>query len=432
MGAVAAGSEWRDGWPVVVAGLIGMMLNSYHLTAVAALMKPLNEIYGWSRSQVSAGPMIYNVVVFIMNPVVGLLIPRCGIRRLALIGIVLISLLLALIGMTGPDVRSWYLAWALYGLGFPVAGMVIWTSAVNTVFDKSRGLALATAMAGTGLAFFVFPFLVAYVFSEFGWRAVFLTGGALGLLVYLPLIARLLPSLPSPSAQVEGAAAAAPASASGRWHQGLVNRAFLTVVSATVLVGGAVGTIGIHLQSILRDAGLTTVESAAYVTLVGPAMMVGRIGTGFLLDRLPPRFVAAGCFLLPLPVSLALAAYTGQPALAVVACLGLGLASGAEMDVLAYIISRYFGMARYPVVFAFVVGSFNLGYGFIPVLAAMVYDATGSYNPVLYVFAGTSVLSAMLMAMLGRQGLAQEDSNQPASAAPEVAGTLPEALAQQR
>jgi predicted MFS family arabinose efflux permease len=78
----------------------------------------------------------------------------------------------------------------------------------------------------------------------------------------------------------------------------------------------------------------------------------------------------------------------------------IGLGMGAEVDVLAYMTSKYFGLRRYGVLFGILIGLYGVGVGLGSVVAGQVYDVTGSYNMLLVITALLSGGAALLAATL--------------------------------
>jgi len=167
-----------------------------------------------------------------------------------------------------------------------------------------------------------------------------------------------------------------------------------------VLLAAAIGGLMIHLLPIMRDAGLSAVEAAGYVALIGPASIAGRVIAGFLLDRFIAHYVAAALFAAPAIACGILLNYDASPALSAIAAIVLGLAAGAEGDAVAYLTARYFGLKRYATSFAILIGLYSLGYGLSPVIVGAVFDAFGSYDSMLallIVGLGVSVVIALLL-----------------------------------
>lgn len=151
----------------------------------------------------------------------------------------------------------------------------------------------------------------------------------------------------------------------------------------------------------LGDAGLSRNEAASVALFVGPAMIVGRLGTGFLYDMLPTRLVTAVAFTLPALACLWLLMlpldFTTAAALAVL----IGLGMGSEVDAVAYLSSRYFGTRRYGLIFGMLISVYSLAIGIASWLVGMAFDATGNYDAVLLTLVGGVIVAIMLMLSLG-------------------------------
>ncbi|MBV1687884.1 hypothetical protein KRR38_09400 [Novosphingobium sp. G106] len=102
------------------------------------------------------------------------------------------------------------------------------------------------------------------------------------------------------------------------------------------------------------------------------------------------RFLAAFCVTLPIVGILILIRYPGSPLAASLAVLILGLSLGAELDLMAYLTSRYFKIANFGLLFGTIGGFIGLAGGNGPILLNASFDATGSYTLALW----TSIRSA--------------------------------------
>ena len=119
-----------------------------------------------------------------------------------------------------------------------------------------------------------------------------------------------------------------------------------------------------------------------------------------MLDRFEPRFVTLG--VLSLAAAGALVLWAGGLAAAPVAVLLLGLAAGAEVDLVSYLTSRAFGARAYSTIYGWLYSIFALGFGISPFLAGRVRDATGNYDYALLGGAGLVALAGILAVRLGR------------------------------
>ena len=154
--------------------------------------------------------------------------------------------------------------------------------------------------------------------------------------------------------------------------------------------------------AVMGDAGMSRADAAKVALFMGPAMIVGRLGTGVLFDILPTRLVAACAFSLPafacvwiLTVPLD---FAGASMLAVL----IGIGMGSEVDVVAYMSSRYFGMRRYGLVFAIRLSIYGFAVGTSSWLVGKVFDRFGSYDPALQILIPAIVAAVILVVSLGR------------------------------
>jgi cyanate permease len=105
---------------------------------------------------------------------------------------------------------------------------------------------------------------------------------------------------------------------------------------------------------------------------------------GFLLDRIHGPYVAAAFFLAPLMGIVLLQASRQEAAVGTV-LVGIGL--GAEVDLIAFLLSRYLGMRSFGEIYGYFFAIFMLGAGLGPFVMGVSFDRTGSYNLMLVCYA---------------------------------------------
>jgi len=121
---------------------------------------------------------------------------------------------------------------------------------------------------------------------------------------------------------------------------------------------------------------------------------------GYLLDRFfAPRVAAVifGCA--AAGIGLLRIAASQDVAFAAAFLIGLGL--GAEVDIMAYLTSRYFGLHSFGAIYGFVFAGFALAQGSGAYLMGAAFDVTGSYDFALTFFCIVTLIGAALMLRLG-------------------------------
>jgi MFS family permease len=154
------------------------------------------------------------------------------------------------------------------------------------------------------------------------------------------------------------------------------------------------GTIT-HLSALLTDRGITPRNAALCASLLGGSSLIGRIGVGWLLDRLFAARVAFGVSLITAAGILLLARANSFPAGCVAAAL-IGVGAGGEAAITPYLLTRYFGLRAFSTLYG-LTWTFYAAAGAIgPVILGRAFDLTGSYSSLLVTLAvGLSFAAAM-------------------------------------
>lgn len=395
---IGKSGEFRRGWRVVAAGLVGAMfgISALPFYTLGVFVKPLGADFGWSREAVQWGFTAQMLGIAAVAWAYGLLTDRWGARRVALLS--QIGLGIGLLGIAAvQSLPHWYAAWLLLALLGAGTSPVTWTRGVNGWFDAARGTALGLTLAGTGLTAVLAPPLVTAIVAEHGWRMGYVALAAGVLALALPITFLLFRDREVPrAATVPGMTRRA----------AFADRRFWVMLLVFTLVTFAVGGVIPSLVPLLGDRGFTPQQAALFASLAGAAVIGGRIVAGVLLDRFWAPGVAAAFLLLPAASCLLLASDgLVSPALIGLAVVLVGLAAGAEFDLVAFMASRYFGMANYGVIYSQLMVGMLVGGGFGPPIFGRVFDQTGSYQPALLAAGGIFLLAPLLLLTLGRYPL---------------------------
>lgn len=397
-------AEWRAHWTVVVASIVGIMIGQAHLYSLGVMTAPLEQEFGWSRTQLNSGLLIISMVIFPLAPVVGMVIDRVGPRKIALCGVITYTLSIALLSLARQPLWTWWLLWLLVAFGHLLIKPTVWVTAITSLFSKSRGLALATALSASGLAASVVPIVTALLLESFGWRTAYLMlGGMIGL-ISVPIIGLFFWSARDKRSTFAPAApkSTAPSEIKRPLRDELKSFTLLKLV-ATALIMSIVGAgLIVSMVPILKSSGFSTANAAAIVGVIGVSQIVGRLSAGLLLDRVDARFVGAVTLSCPSVTCLILIFAPGSAPLAILAVIVFGVSVGAEVEVIAYLAGKIFSPTNFGTLFGVIVGLMSLGNGLGPVLGGLSYDLAGSYVPALWGAVPLSLLSAYLIVSVGR------------------------------
>jgi MFS family permease len=394
--------EWRENWPVVAVGMLGMVLAGLPFYSQGLFMAPLQQSFGWSRAEVSLGPTIYTILTAFTVAFSGLLTDRLGPRRLAIPGLFLLSLNFAALGLLQGPLWQWYMVWAFIALTSPLIGATVWTSAVVSYFSVSRGLAIAVTLAGLGMGSFLTPIATQFFFQRIGWRWTYVALPATYFVVLLPLTLLFFRDQRERGAVVESDRLKPAALVGLPIREGFQSNYFWRLAVAPALFCGCTVALIVHFVAMVTDKGLDRSSAAFAVGIVGITSILGRVTVGFLLDRFHGAIIAAVMFAAPILSAVILLHYDGTMSLAVVAAMVLGFALGAEIDILGYLATRYLGTRHFSTFFGVLLALANASAGICSYVAGTIYDKTGDYTALLWGVMPVFALSSAIMASFGR------------------------------
>lgn len=396
-------TEFRQGWRILILALLGIgtSVSVVPLYSFGSLVLPLQEGLGWSREVIQPTIAFLLVATVIAVQISGWLIRRHGLRPVAILSLLGLSLAYWLVTFV-TEVWQLYACYTLLAFAGMGTTMVTWTQLVNLWFDRNRGLALAIILCGTGSAALVLPPLLSWVIGLAGWKAGYWLLALMPLLITMPLSIFWMRS-DSPGIAVDTHAVDGPsrlvglslgeAARSPRFW--LCNVALL--MSVTAMVGMVTSTI-----PMLRDKGLSASDAAFAFSIYGASLIFGRVVVGYLVDRLWAPGVAFVVLAMPAVGCLIFSVVDTHLQSLMLASALVGLGAGAEMDIAAFLMARYFGMRDYSRIFSLHMGFIGLGAALAPLYFAYLYAQTGSYSGLLTHCVITFALGSVLILTLGR------------------------------
>jgi MFS family permease len=399
-------SLFRNRWWVVFATICGLLVGAgpINVFTFGVFLKPITEDLGLSRGAFSMALTVHAAIAAIVLPIIGWLVDRWGARRIMLPGLFVYALATASYALIQASPLLFiFLIFALTGLVGGVQSPIPYAAVIAKWFDQHRGLALGIGTAGVGLGVVVMPQVAALLIDAFGWRLAYVGLAVAVLLVAFPPVAVFLREPPSfatcarRSQQPTVTAAAVPGVAAGEalrsWlFWGLAIAFFLDVIAIN-------GTLT-HIVPLLTDRGVPRQVATAALSGTGFALIFGRILSGWCLDRLWGPYVAIAFFVLPMiGIAILISGAGGiAPFLGAIAC-GLGI--GAEIDLMAFFTSRYFGLRDYAKLYGTMFGIFALGVGIGPAVSGASFDRFHSYTPALMIFVIMLAAGCIIFLRLG-------------------------------
>ncbi|KRB82404.1 hypothetical protein ASE00_10070 [Sphingomonas sp. Root710] len=371
--------------------------SSAYFYSSGLLLIPIARDLGLSRGEATLALLVCSMTAAVMAPLLGRAVDRLGARLIGLVSLAGLAASFVICAWATSSLASLLACSVLIALLGAGSSSVSFSRLVVDAFDRHRGLALAMMQTGAGMGAFTIPFILSSTLQEGDWR------GAYRLLASIVIVVGVLVAILIGTKRGGASAPAAPtgeASAAVRGWDIWSQRPFLLLAATFLLAANAIAASVVHFVPMMVDGGLTTARAAQLASLLGVALICGRLVTGWLLDRLVPEYVAAALFLIT-SVGLSILALEGA-SVAIIGALVVGLAMGSEVDLLCYLTARHFPRQHYGTAYGGLFGVFLFGSAMGPTIMGYLYDHAGSYRGGFLLAAAVLVGAAALVATLRR------------------------------
>lgn len=388
------------GWKTAFAALIGMTFgpSCVIVFCFGTFVMPLENEFHWGVGAISFGATLLTLMIVLMSIVAGRISDRFGARTLVLWSIPLFGISVMSLSLLNDSLKLFYT-----GLIVAAAlGVGVWPVTYNKItsnwFDRHLGLSLGIANTGIGIGAALLPALAAYIAQQYGWRQAYLVLGALAIVIPWPLAWAYLKEAPR-TADGSALLLVAPCPVEKSLSEALKDRQLWLVLIGFFALGAASSSVIVHQVRILVDTGMPMPRAVAMQSVLGVAMIVARLCTGWLLDRLHVAVImTALCIAAAVAlILLSMGAPFGTAALC--ACL-IGFVVGAEFDVLGFLIPRYFGRKAFGSIYALVFAVFQVAAALMISVLGWIRTLQGSYFVGLLIIAGMLMLAATVFVFM--------------------------------
>ena len=296
------------GWIVVIAAFLITFITCGVNYSYGVFFLPIINEFGWSRGLAAAVVLVAGIAYAITLPITGILADRYGYKWVFTVstGFLAIGMLLS------SQIQNLWQLYIFDGLfiGLSIsASFAIPVSLVALWFTRRQGLAVGAATLGVSLGTAVIPLIITYLISAVGWRSTFLLAGITVAAICIP--SALLMRRPTAAETKELSAGivkqGSPAPGQildGGTDAGLsISEALRTpqfwmlfLVFLFFLL--SLGLVMLHIIPYAIDSGMTPVQAATLLTLIGIFGIGGRLASGLVSDRLGIKPVIVFCLLI--------------------------------------------------------------------------------------------------------------------------------------
>ncbi len=377
---------------IVIAGCAISLVTFGPRSTTGFFLQPMSQEHGWGRDVFGLAIAIQNLMWGASQPIAGAIADRFGIVRVLWAGTILYAAGLLLMAYSTVPGSLYLSAGVLIGFGLSGASVnLVLTGFAKLLPESWRSFAYGAGTAAGSFGQFLFSPLCIALQSAYGWQQTLVVFAVL-LLIVLPL-AFLLATPPMSS---EAGAGASKQSFREALSEAFGHRSYVLLVIGFYTCGFHVAFVTTHLPPYLVDKGLDVRAGAWVIALIGLFNIIGSVGSGWLGNFVPKRYLLAWIYFLRGAVMFAFIIVPATFTSALLFGAGMGLLWLSTVPPTSGLVALMFGTKYMATLFGFVFFSHQLG-AFTGVwLGGILYEQTGSYDVVWWMGVGLGIFAALV------------------------------------
>lgn len=374
-------------WIVFAAFLCLLFMFAIPTFMIPVLYSPIIDEFGWSRTQVTLFATVKFTAGAAVGVMFGFLLDRLSIRKIVLASGALSGM--AMIAFLGIDsLVKFYAVGLALGIG-AIGIMVSMKVLVSRSFHERQGLAIGMALLGTSVGGALIRAITPSLAASFGWRgAVAVMSGGIWFIA-LPLFFWIVKDEEQPDTAPQAASAVDMSAV-------LRNRSFWLLGLAVVLIGFADQAMSQHFVLYLdKDVGLGLAAAAGAASIASLLSIGGKVGFGWLYDKLSVRGVMM-CYMLMAIAALIAIPVEGTILLGALV-LTRGLAHGGAIVDIPVMSKHCFGPKLLGRTIGLLTACVTLGFAAGPPIVGYLYDTQGTYRYAFMMLAAMAVAAGLVI-----------------------------------
>jgi MFS family permease len=391
--STATRPTWRTPLVIVLCGCVIALLAFGPRSSLGQFLTPMSLTYGWGREVFSLALAIQNLLWGLGQPFAGAIADRYGTIRVLCGGAILYAAGLALMAYSDTPGALHLTAGVMIGFGLSGCSFNLVIGAFGKLVpEHMRGLAFGAGTAAGSFGQFLFSPLARALIDSFNWQTALLAFAAMMLLI-LPLSV----ALRTPRAETSaGGSFAANQSLTQALTEAFGHRSYVLLVLGFFTCGFQLAFVTVHLPAFLVDRGMSNEIGAWTVGVIGLFNIVGSLSSGWLMTRMPKRYILSIIYFLRAISIVAFITLPMSPMSSLIFGAVTGLLWLSTVPPTSGLVAVMFGTRWLAMLFGFAFFSHQVG-GFLGVLiGGYAFEATGSYDLVWWLSVFFGVASAII------------------------------------
>ena len=395
------------GWVMVIICIGVLAARSFPLQSFGVFMKPLTAEFGWDRGALSAALSLNLIVGGGLGILSGRLSDRYGPRLLVTIGGLLTGVAFLLLSQIN---ALWhvYLIWGILmgtGFGFSVIPIM---STLPKWFTKKRGIAVGIAMSGMGLGGIIAPLITQWLISTYDWRYAYIILGIITIIIIIPIAQFMKHSPQQAGLDPYGGDEASEDIQSRRSTIEILSlsRAIKTIrfwlfglILASMFL--CFSSITIHIIPHASDIGIPTITAASILSVTAGIGIIGRLGTGFISDRVGGLSTLFACVGLA-TLAIIWLIFAKEMWMFYIFAVVFGIAQGGFITLFSVVTAELFGLVSLGAILGGITLFATIGDAIGAPIAGSIFDITGNYTLAFLIFGAVCATALILSVILLR------------------------------
>lgn len=394
---------FKSRWWVVLASFLALIVGqgAVEVFATGVFIKPLSQDLNVGRGVISTAMGLANITTALMVTFTGRWMDKYGVRPVLLPFLTLFAVVTGCLSLLVPNaVTLLMVMFAVQGIVGAAQTPTPYSKMITARFDDHRGLALGLALAGVGAGTALLPQYSRILLQHWGWRGGYVgIGVAIIVLSFIP-VALWFGETTAMTAARKVSGEARKKMPGLEFGEAARNSRFWLLGVAFFFADMAINGSLIHAVPMLTDRGISIGRAVAVMGAAGLALIVGRMIAGYFLDRIFAAYIQIFFLVCPM-IGLAILAARWGGSWPLVGTVFLGVGIGAEIDIIAFMISRYFGIKAFGAMHGLMMAFAALANAAGNNLLGWCYQLLHSYTPGLLVMEVLLVIAIVIQATMG-------------------------------
>jgi len=397
------------GWIIAAAGFLLSFFGIGARYSFGVFLKSIETEFSMTRTAASGIFSIYMLLCVFFAILGGWAIDKQGPRKIGLIMGTMTGLSLLL---TSKVSASWQLL-ITYSLFLSLGTGAIY-GVVNTTtsrwFVKKRGFVIGITSSGGSFGAIILAPFATYLISTFNWRTAFIGVGVISWVVMIfasvwlkkdPRDMNIFPD----GAVTEGTKHAGEKTTAQNPTQNFTAaqafrmKEFWLLGLSWLFLSKSIHMIYVHVVPFAVDSGITPLDAAFILSVLGVASILGRLVLGRLSDTIGRKALGVTCGLLHTATLLWLM-QSDQLWMMVVFAVIFGLLWGGSGTIITSLVGDIFGTSNLGLIMGLITAGWALGAAIGPAVGGYIFDACGSYHIAFGAGAAALLISACFIACI--------------------------------